>query len=635
MRLTVYGIVRLLAILWFAAVLPLSAQVSPGSLSHAHRSLDGPLQCASCHVFGAGSPKLKCQDCHGEIRALVRQQRGFHGREVNRAKGDLDCARCHTEHLGEEFRIYKWETSKEEFDHRKAGYPLEGKHSGLKCEQCHNPKHISAADRRQIKATDLNKTFEGLHQACLTCHEDRHAGQLGQNCEKCHSASAWKPVRSFDHSTTHFPLTGKHQDVECAKCHKPSPANAKVIQYTGLSFASCTGCHQDPHHGAFAAKCEDCHNTEVWKRVRTSNVFDHSKTKFPIEGKHSEVACLKCHKDANFKTALPFAKCLDCHQDKHKGQFLRRADGGDCAACHNVKGWRPTTFTETSHQTTAYPLAGKHQGLACAKCHPPAAVAADTNYRPRFKACMDCHRDIHSGQFSAAPWANRCDGCHTVNGFNPATFSIKEHKSSRFALQGAHAAVTCKDCHQKDRREDDWQFRFGSLACEGCHKDPHHGDFPETMTSHSEAAPDVCESCHGMASWRRLRPFDHTLADYPLTGAHQVLGCLDCHRVPDHPESATRQIPFKDSSRQCSGCHEDIHGGQFKSDDGTVDCGRCHNTSRWPAADFDHETKTTFSLRGAHENVPCRMCHKVEQKPDGRTVATYKPTPRDCAVCHR
>jgi hypothetical protein len=632
LRLKVYGAAKLPILLLFAAIGPLAGQVSPGPLSKAHRSLDGTLKCASCHVFGTGSPKLKCLDCHTEIRALVRQHESYHGRVVDRAKGDQDCVRCHTEHYGEDFRIYKWETSREEFDHRQTGYPLLGRHSSLHCEQCHNAKHISQADRPHIKVKDLSRTFEGLHPACLTCHVDRHAGQLGADCEKCHSVNGWKPLKSFDHSTTHFPLTGKHADVECAKCHRPEANNAKVIKYTGLSFAACTGCHQDPHRGAFAARCEGCHNTEVWKQVRTSNGFDHATTKFPLDGKHREVACLKCHKDANFKTPVAHQKCLDCHKDQHKSQFLGRKDGGDCGACHALTGWRPSTFTEASHKATAYPLTGKHQALACAKCHAPAPAPADTNYHPRFQACLDCHKDPHAGQFSAAPRANRCEGCHTVNGFRPATFGIGDHQSSRFALKGAHAAVACQDCHGKGRRDDDWQFRFPNLACAGCHQNPHEG-LTEATAAEPVTAQDVCESCHGLASWRRLKSFDHAKAGFPLTGAHQALGCLDCHRPLD-PDARPRQIPFKAASRKCAGCHEDIHGGQFRSGD-TVDCARCHTTSHWPASVFDHEKESTFSLRGAHKDVPCRLCHKARQSAAGRTIAMYKGTPRECASCHR
>ena len=242
------------------------------------------------------------------------------------------------------------------------------------------------------------RTFEGLSPQCLTCHEDRHAGQLGADCQRCHDPSHWKPAVSFDHSGTRFPLTGRHQEVACARCHPPLVSNAKVTQYTGLKFAECSGCHRDPHQGAFAASCERCHNSGGWREVRLSNAFDHGKTQFPLEGKHAALACQKCHKDANFKTPVAHAKCMDCHQDQHRGQFQSRADHGECGACHTADGFRPATFTEARHAASAFPLTAKHAGVACAKCHPPAGL--DTNYHPAFKACADCHRDPHGGQFA-------------------------------------------------------------------------------------------------------------------------------------------------------------------------------------------------------------------------------------------
>jgi hypothetical protein len=38
------------------ATRPAVAQISPGPLSKAHRSLTGTTQCASCHQFGASTP---------------------------------------------------------------------------------------------------------------------------------------------------------------------------------------------------------------------------------------------------------------------------------------------------------------------------------------------------------------------------------------------------------------------------------------------------------------------------------------------------------------------------------------------------------------------------------------------------
>lgn len=567
----------------------------------------------------------------------MKAHESMHGRVANRSKGDTDCARCHTEHYGENFRIFKWDTSKDEFDHKQTGYVLLGKHAQLKCEECHNPKHISVADRKVIMVHDLTRTFEGLHPACLTCHEDHHKGQLSAECQTCHDYNHWKPVKTFDHSMAHFPLTGKHGSVECAKCHKPTQADAKVIQYKGIDFQSCSGCHQDPHHGAFAARCETCHNTESWKRVQMSgSTFDHTKTKFPLQGKHDGLACEKCHKDSNFKNPIEHEKCMDCHMDQHKGQFVSRADHGECGSCHAVAAWKPATFTEANHQMTKYPLTGKHQGVACAKCHIPAGL--DTNYHPASQACLDCHKDAHAAQFVGAPHFNRCEDCHKVEGFHPSTFTLKQHQNSTFALKGAHAAIACQDCHRKEEAPvgADRKYHFASLACEGCHQDPHNGEFPAVLSAGLKQGQSVCEGCHEVRSWRELKPFDHATTTFVLLGRHSVLNCVDCHRpVTADSKTKFRQIAFKPAPEKCVGCHEDIHAGQFQKGSALVDCAACHDTVHWAAALFDHNKASSFSLAGAHENVPCRLCHNEHRAINGRSVVTYRGTPRECASCHR
>ena len=579
---------------------------------------------------------MRCTTCHREIRELVTQKRSYHGRVFNRAKGDIDCARCHTEHYGENFSIIRWPTSRDDFDHKETGYPLAGRHAGLKCEQCHNPRHIPAPERKLIVAKDLTKTYEGLSPACLTCHEDRHKGQLGTECQRCHAVSGWK-LPSFDHSTTHYPLTGRHERVACDKCHRPLPDDPKVIQYVKLNFAECSGCHQDPHHGAFAARCGSCHNTESWKQVQlTTSTFNHDKTKFPLAGKHADLACLKCHKDSNFKTAIAHEKCMDCHKEQHKGQFDHRTDHGECGPCHTEKGWRPTTFSEADHRSTEYPVSGKHQGVPCAKCHLPAGL--DTNYHPAFKACLDCHKDPHGGQFAHDPIRNRCEDCHTVDGFRPSTFTLSRHQSSAFVLKGAHQAVACGDCHHDETAQHtgrDMQFHFGDMTCQGCHKDPHRGDFPKVLQAALTAGQDQCENCHALHSWRELKPFDHATTGYRLAGAHAVLACTDCHRPLRSEPGPARTVPFKGAPETCVGCHEDIHAGQFERVGQPADCARCHNSSHWAASQFDHNKGTDFALTGAHDRVPCKQCHNQHREFNGRSIVVYKGTPRACTACHR
>jgi hypothetical protein len=39
-------------------------------------------------------------------------------------------------------------------------------------------------------------------------------------------------------------------------------------------------------------------------------------------------------------------------------------------------------------------------------------------------------------------------------------------------------------------------------------------------------------------------------------------------------------------------------------------------------------------LRGAHQRVRCEECHKLTKVVAGKTILFYRPTPKECAVCH-
>jgi hypothetical protein len=72
----------------------------------------------------------------------------------------------------------------------------------------------------------------------------------------------------FDHAKrTSYPLTGQHAKAPCAGCHvEPALAGKSAA---ALSVA-CYSCHRlkDPHDGRFGQKCEQCHITEAWKRIK-------------------------------------------------------------------------------------------------------------------------------------------------------------------------------------------------------------------------------------------------------------------------------------------------------------------------------------------------------------------------------
>jgi Cytochrome c7 and related cytochrome c len=617
---------------FFLGALTVQAQISPGPLSRAHEDVSGPTQCTSCHVVGKGSAELKCQECHTEIAAEISGGLGLHSHFADKQ----DCAKCHSEHNGEDFSLIHWQPSLKAFDHSQTGYRLEGKHAAIECNQCHTPAHIQASVKPLIKMKDLRKTYLGLSSDCVTCHDDPHKGQLGLNCVQCHNFVDWKAATKIDHSKTRFPLTGLHAQVACAKCHAPATPGGPA-RLTGMAFAKCSDCHADPHHGTFAQSCETCHTTEGWKKIPEAQQFDHSKTKFPLLGKHAQVDCVKCHTEGDFKRPVAFAKCMDCHTpDPHGGQFADRKDKGECAGCHTVDGWKPSLFDVKAHAASAYPLLGKHAAVACDECHVPAGTA--TQYKIAFAKCLDCHKDVHNGQFAAAPYKNQCETCHIVDGFQPSTFTIAEHQKSRFPLAGAHMAVDCAECHTTSKAGYNSKvvpYRFEDRSCTGCHTNPHGDQFKKDMAERRpDGKPKGCEACHTVKAWTDLPKFDHSKTAFPLTGAHAKVACDDCHK-PAGTEGKMTEASFRSTPTNCSACHQDPHAGQFVKSGKPENCELCHNTQHWKPSIFNHETQSTFSLKGAHEKVECELCHTGHRNIDGKRVVFYKPTPRDCASCHQ
>jgi hypothetical protein len=633
-------IARLGAVLLFATLMltfaggRASAQISPGPLSKAHQDLNGSTKCTSCHQFGTSTPTFKCLDCHKEISKLLSDGHGYHARLGMKNPNSKDCVRCHLEHNGLDFTLVRWQPSVREFDHKQTGYALEGKHAGVACEKCHTAGHISAEFKTLIKYKDVARTYVGLSTKCISCHEDFHKGQLGPECQSCHNVSDWKAAKQFDHSKTRYPLTGMHTNVKCELCHKPDVPGGPA-RFKDMNFATCKACHVDPHHGEFKQACEECHTTASWKNVLPGFSFDHSKTKYPLLGKHTAVGCTACHVSGDFKKPLEFDMCVDCHKvDAHGGQFAGRPMKGECAECHNLDGWKPSLFGVKEHATSKYPLEGKHATVECDKCHIPAGK--DTVYKMKFAACLDCHKDAHDGQFAAAPYQNRCESCHTVADFHRSTFTIAKHGESKYPLTGSHVAVPCMDCHKigaGGRTDKILPFHFADQSCTACHVDPHHGEFKERMErKRADGTSSGCEACHNTRSWGDVEGFDHSKTNFPLLGAHRAIQCEACHK----PQQGTQGNLFKGAPRECQGCHLDPHAGQFaqQQHDGTTACASCHNEQRWVPSTFDHEKRTRFPLKGGHTDVACDKCHMLTKDVGGKAVLFYKPTPMKCEACH-
>jgi hypothetical protein len=309
-------------------------------------------------------------------------------------------------------------------------------------------------------------------------------------------------------------------------------------------------------------------------------VAQHRQTKYPLEGKHAQVACADCH--VNNPPSVPVrllgssgvwmrpvaAVCRDCHAEDHGRQLAARADQGKCESCHRVGGWTPSTFTVALHRPLRLPLEGRHAEIQCRACHGP-----DRRHLPPLPSvtligrarvaltlsetqCAACHVDPHERRYS------RCEDCHGTRSFRPATLDIAAHARYTFPLEGAHAAVSCTDCHTRMR--------------------------------HAPASSSLV-----LARW------------------------------PAAP------VVFGAPAGGCAGCHENPHGRQFAARRDRGACESCHGVDGFrPAARFDHDRDAAFALTGAHKNVPCGRCHSTSPGPNGRRVALYRPVSAKCEACH-
>jgi Cytochrome c7 and related cytochrome c len=577
--------------------------LSPGALSKAHATVDGDDKCNECHASGKRIDTAGCLKCHNDIGARIAAGAGLHGNEY---KGKA-CESCHGEHMGAGARIVRWDPKA--FNHAQSGWPLEDAHAKVACEKCHTKSNARGAKtylglskecvschkdphtgrfgngcttcHNQVKWTDLTlgrfdhntaryplkgshakvacakchqeppKYFGLAFDKCTDCHKDVHNGKLGQECIKCHNEITWKGKDVKFDNAFHpgVSLANGHAPVKCAACHDKG---SMVAPTRGVE---CVSCHKSSHKAPFGRGCNSCHATILWTGLaRSIGLSAHTKTAYALTGKHLDAACVTCHKlsetaDQRYRK-LRFERCIDCHKDNHEGEFASRSSG-ECAPCHATSGFKPTLFGAIAHETTKYPLAGKHNAVACLGCHKNPAPR--TSLRVAKQACADCHENPHGTQFATEMNRGGCATCHEVSGWQKAKF---DH--STWPLTGVHATAACDSCHHpspEDRKVGKGaSYRGVPRLCGGCHDDLHAGQF---RTSNPVRE---CDACHTTKAFK-IPSFAHTkLTGYALTGQHEKVKCAGCHesaKLASGLETVRWRIPFK----SCIDCHASPHGG--------------------------------------------------------------------------
>lgn len=429
--------------------------------------LDGkhaPLSCEQCHaeknIKSSEVRKILAEHPHKTFLGLDQRCNSCHP-DRHRGTLSLDCQSCHTTNAWSPASV---------FDHAKAKYPLLWKHRPVDCAKCHEGMGKKGTDQPVLFST---KDFAD----CRSCHTSPHGSRFAdKTCSSCHTPEGWNVVVSFNHTRTRFPLTGKHADVPCAKCHARSATNkSNVVSFATKEFVDCRPCHTSPHGPGMARQqCKSCHDPGSWK-MQTNVQFDHTLTKFSLEGRHASIKCEQCHKPLPKAAYLDryrikFGTCVSCHADYHGGQFGDR-HSNDCAACHTLRSFKPSTFDLAKHAETKLPLTGGHGAVPCRECHGAAVRGgkATISYRGIDAECQGCHKDVHGKQFEQNG-QTLCRTCHTPNNWRSLAFN--HETMSTFPLTGAHRRVPCVACHKTEQVGGQVVVRYRPLSslCESCHQ---------------------------------------------------------------------------------------------------------------------------------------------------------------------
>ncbi|MCK6544896.1 hypothetical protein L6R52_03450 [Myxococcota bacterium] len=444
------------------------------------------------------------------------------------------------------------------------------------------------------------------------------------------------------------PMSAGHADMsgplDCVKCHDAGQ---------GVPDAKCLGCHEhqalrdrikagkgfhaDPEVSKKA--CRECHGEHKeeppgsgkgkktivdWRPFGGKRNFEHQRTGWPLQGAHRFEECEACHtkkyKQTKLTTYLGLrSECITCH-----GVGMKRGPKSfenphefadpkliDCTICHTFDNRKVANVgvTKFDHDKTDYPLDGNHLRNACVKCHKDLKTfqVEDRN----FKDCAGCHKDPHRSVVSAG---KKCTQCHTTNVKFPLA-KFDHAKETKFPLRGKHDKNKCADCHKVDSGNEK-----PKQACDSCHKDAHRGRFGK----------ETCDGCHvdGGPGWKQIQFAHDKKTKLPLTGRHQEIACVDCHRNRE-PKGFER---FETST--CADCHrhQEAHCGQF----GLENCERCHIRGGDKTSKFDHAV-TRFPLEKAHAVLDCSKCHKLAklgESPRCKEAVKYTGLEPSCVACH-
>jgi hypothetical protein len=506
------------------------------------------------------------------------------------------------------------------FDHQTTGFPLDGQHLNLRCEQCH-----------------LRGIFTGTSKLCLGCHIQGN------------------PLSAVFMPANHIPTP-----EPCDTCHTTNTFQGTHFAHASVMPGTCAQCHNNVNatgksakHLPTTAACDQCHTTVS---------FTSSFATFPSGHIPTSQACNVCHDPAKF---VP-------------GMMNHAGISGGCTVCHaaDAPGIAPLVFTikyanSGAPAVTLTPTSQNYHpptsalpqhfpiSFSCEQCHRtptttmPATAAAGgfgggtMNHKGITSGCEKCHADGLGPFIGVAALVTAssngphipingtaCELCHkstTVPGGFAGTAMVHT---------GLNGLSTCGNCHENNPNN---QAYYG-LTTKLVLRPPTLGAPPNAVTPLDANHPTGgdCSQCHASTT-----SFTTNIAEPSNHIPIGKTGCTNCHQGTTAPFlPANTVMNHSGFTSTCAGCHgagknfygtaQSEAGGQPLQPPGAIgtsgaanhipygstDCVGCHSASSTSQGGFKLTTTPALSATGhtAVNALTCETCHASAMAWYGVTV---------------
>ena len=319
------------------------------------QELEGTLKCTQCHGGRQGCDA-------GPVRRLPPGRRlagrSGAGASTGARRCGATCASCHPDHAGVDFRLVKWPDGGRRAIRSRPDRLAAGAESCRtpECAECHMPANqvgrgragsvagragVGGPDSRR-PAPDATKTSTGAPWApsARNCHDPGKWKVTPGIRPRHHRLSPHRPARR----RWRAPSATRRAGVATVR-DAGRPAGAGLQARAPRRPAPI--CHADVRKPDGSAPTAPPATRPRGSGRSSGTNFDHARTHFPLRWQ----ACRRCAAPTATRTSTTEAArkpasgtCAACHGRPHAGTATIEGKPADCAGCHTVKGFAPSTF---------------------------------------------------------------------------------------------------------------------------------------------------------------------------------------------------------------------------------------------------------------------------------------------------